>query len=62
MVSVDCDKRSFLRAYALLSKVLSWSLPVYTNTNFESHLAALLFLGTLGLLLLLAAAMMVTFF
>jgi len=35
---------------------------VCTNTNFESHLAALLFLGTLGLLLLLAAAMMVTFF
>jgi hypothetical protein len=34
---------------------------VYTNGNFESHLAALLFLGTAGLLFLLAAATVVLY-
>ena len=35
---------------------------MYTNGNFESHLAALLFLGTLGLLILLSAATVAAFF
>lgn len=35
---------------------------MYTNGNFESHLAALLFLGMLGLLILLSAATVATFF
>jgi hypothetical protein len=35
---------------------------MYTNGNFESHLAALLFLGTLGLVVLLAVATVVLFF
>ena len=35
---------------------------MYTNGNVESHLAALMFLGTMGLLVLLAAATFATFF
>jgi len=35
---------------------------MYTNGNFESHLAALLFLGTLALQLLLCVVTMVLFF
>jgi hypothetical protein len=35
---------------------------MYSNGNFESHLAALLFLGTLGLLVLLAGATTFLFF
>jgi hypothetical protein len=35
---------------------------MYTNGNFESHLAALLFLGTAGLLVLLAVATVVLYF
>jgi hypothetical protein len=35
---------------------------MYTNGNFESHLAALCFLGTLGLTALLAVATVVLFF
>ena len=35
---------------------------MYTNGNFESHLAALCFLGTLGLSLLLAVATIVLYF
>jgi hypothetical protein len=34
---------------------------MYTNGNFESHLAAMLFLGTMGLLLLLGVATLMTF-
>ncbi|HEY4899479.1 MAG TPA: hypothetical protein VIH91_01545, partial [Terriglobales bacterium] len=35
---------------------------MYTNGNFESHLAALLFLGTAGLLLLLTVATVALYF
>ena len=35
---------------------------MYTNGNFESHLAALCFLGTMGLTILLAIATVVLFF
>ena len=35
---------------------------MYTNGNFESHLAALCFLGTMGLTILLALATVVLFF
>jgi hypothetical protein len=35
---------------------------MYSNGNFESHLAALLFLGTAGMLLLLAVATVVLYF
>ena len=35
---------------------------MYTNGNFESHLQALCFLGTLGLMVLLAVATVVLFF
>jgi hypothetical protein len=47
---------------ALRNKVLGDEVVMYTNGNFESHLAALCFLGTLGLTVLLAIATVVLFF
>src|SRR5215472_6721224 len=47
---------------ALHHKVLSQRGNVYTNGNFEAHMAALCFLGTLGLTVLLVIATVVLLF